>query len=322
MSCIFLDTSAVNTFKMCLHTPDRPCNNLANFMISCKIIVNPKSRQGSENLIDSWVDALRERGFTVDVERSTSEEHMQSIILENKDNVDLVIIAGGDGTVNAAAPALLKAKLPFAIIPLGTANDLARAVGMVKPVDIDKVCDAIERRHYRDLDLGTVGKHYFFNVAHVGLGVKVSKALSSESKKFLGVFSYLQAAISALKKRRGFKVELNVDGEKSTLSSIQLAVGNGRYYGGGNLIDCDSAIDDGKLSLYSIKPVSLMTLLTLAPALRRGTWLGHTEVFTVRGQNISVATDQAMHVHADGEPVCETPAEFSCKPSVLKILSL
>ncbi|HTF85508.1 MAG TPA: lipid kinase [Cellvibrio sp.] len=291
---------------------------MTNTVRTALLIVNPNSRSGSDADIQEGIALLEAAGIQLINTTSNSAEQTQRLIVEHCRTIDLVILGGGDGTISSAAPALYQHQLPFAILPLGTANDLARSLGMSG--DLLEAFQLIVKNHRSRMNLGVVNGHYFFNAANIGLGVRVTHELTPEIKKQWGVFSYLAAVFAALKKNRKFRATIRVDGKPYKVSSIQLAVGNGRYYGGGNVIDEYSTIDDGKLCLYSVPPLTLWELLTLAPLLRNGKQRLTDKIFTASGQRIEVNTSRLREIHADGEPVSITPALFEVIPEALEVI--
>lgn len=282
------------------------------------LIINPCSRMGGETDIKEGVELLERAGYTIIQTESTSAEHTGQLIDQYHAQVQLVILGGGDGTISSAAAALYRHHLTFAILPLGTANDLARSLGM--PNDVSAAFQNILENKRHRVNLGVVNGHYFFNAANIGLGVQVTRELTPEVKKTWGVFSYLKAVLSAFKHHRKFRATIIVDGQKHRVSSIQLAVGNGRYYGGGNVIDENSTIDDGLLQLYSLPPLKLWELLTLAPLLRSGKHSLATKTFCAAGKHIEVHVTRVRSIHADGEPVSSTPAIFEVIPRALEVI--
>ncbi|MBU2885524.1 lipid kinase [Gilvimarinus agarilyticus] len=283
------------------------------------LIVNPKARQCAEAELDAGIARLEQAGIKIEQYQSAGPEESRQAVLERKAALDLVIVGGGDGTISSMAGVLSECQLPLAVLPLGTANDLARSLGLTG--ELDNAFAAIEAGHRQFIDLGVVNGHYYFNVAHLGLGVKVTEELTDEVKKHWGVFSYLKALFAALARVKQFKVELKADGQWMKLRSIQLAVGNGRYYGGGNVVDEQCRINDGQLSLYSIRPQSLWELLALAPLLRDGKQRQADRVTLLRAKTIELITrPKEMEIHADGECVAKTPADFTLQRNALDVV--
>ncbi|MEN0037836.1 MAG: lipid kinase [Cellvibrio sp.] len=286
--------------------------------ITALLILNGNSRNGADADIEEGLAALENAGITLIQKNSGSTEETTKLIDEHRNLVQLVILGGGDGTISSAAPALYKHQLTFAILPLGTANDLARSLGI--PNNLSDAFQTIIDNHRGKINLGVINGHYFFNVAHIGLGVTVTHELTPEVKKKWGVFSYLKAVFSAFKHNKPFHVTIVANQKTYKLRSIQLAVGNGRYYGGGNVIDEKSEIDDGRLCLYSLPPSGFWELLTRAHLLRYGRHREMENTFTLFAQRIEIKTKRPKEIHADGEPVSKTPAVFEVIPEALEVI--
>jgi len=282
------------------------------------LLLNPNSRNGKDADIDEGIELLRNAGTEVISKTINQTDTATRLIEEFHEEIQLVIIGGGDGTINSALPALHQFNVPFAILPLGTANDLARTLDI--PTDIEGAFNVIYENHYRRINLGIVNDHYFLNVAHIGLGVKVTEELTPDLKRRWGVLSYLKAVLSAFKQNKRFYLNIQKDGKSCSMKSIQVAVGNGRYYGGGNVIDEDSEIDDGLLRLYSLYPLTFWQLLTCAPLLRFGKHKRTPNTFTMSGQEIQISTQPPLEIHADGEQVSRTPAVFKVIPEALSVI--
>ena len=120
------------------------------------------------------------------------------------------------------------------------------------------------------IDLGRANDKHFFNVASIGLSVAVARLIDPETKRRWGIAGYALTVLKALREHRPFRARIRCDGRFVQLHSIQIAVGNGRHYGGGLTVAADAAIDDHQLDLYSIGPASLARLILVAPALRTG----------------------------------------------------
>ena len=226
-----------------------------------------------------------------------------------RDEVGAVILAGGDGTLSAAAPALRDTGLPLGILPLGTANDLARTLAI--PTGADGAAAVILAGHRRRLDLGCVNGHLFFNVASLGLSVEITQRLTRVMKRRWGRLAYPIAAAAVIMQARRFSATIRVDGQDIPVKSMQVAVGNGRHYGGGMVVADDAAIDDGRLDVYSLEPRARWRLLWMARAFRDGEHDLLEEVRTLRCRSLEVRTRRRRHVSADGEIITRTPARFT-----------
>ncbi len=280
------------------------------------LIVNGYSRSGRA-AGDRAAQLLDAAGFAVLRGRTECREDVSRIIRQHRTDVDLVVVGGGDGTINAAAPGIVDTGLPLGVLPLGTANDLARTLGL--PLDLEDAVAVIADGQARRIDLGDVNGHPFFNVASLGFGVDLTRALTSDAKKRWGPLGYAVAGLRVLRRLRPFHVDIEIGGERIRSKTVHLAVGNGRHYGGGMTVSETAAIDDGRLDVYSLEVTSAWELLKLLPALRSGKTHDWTEIRTLVGQEIGVATRRERSVNADGEIVTRTPAVFRILHDALAI---
>jgi diacylglycerol kinase (ATP) len=286
---------------------------------SALLLINPNSRQGSAADLETGIQKLHEAGITVETVLSTDPAQTEKEISARHKNIDFVIVGGGDGTISSTAQSLYRHRLPFAILPLGTANDLARSLGI--PGNLDEAFALILGNNLRWIDLGAVNDHYFFNACHIGLGVSITHELTPELKKKWGVLSYCKAFINALADSGEFAVELTVDDVRHRMRALEITVGNGRYYGGGNIVDEKSSIDDGVLRLSCIYPKTVWELLAISPLIRKGKQDKAERTFCISGRHIEVKTPVRMEVHADGEPATQTPAHFKVIAKALQVFA-
>ncbi|GJD34486.1 lipid kinase [Methylobacterium aerolatum] len=278
------------------------------------LVCNAKARNGNVPL-DAIRQALREGGVTpVDPPKGADA---CAAIRALAGEVDFVILGGGDGTMNAAAPALVETGLPLAILPLGTANDLARSLGL--PLDPLAAARFIPTAEAQPVDLGWVNGHYYFNVASIGFSAELAGELTSEAKKRFGVFGYAVAAFRVLRKVRPFGVTIEHDGRTEKVVTIQVSVGNGRHYGGGMTVEQTASVDDGNLDFYSLEIAHWWRLIALLPALRRGTHGKAADVRAFKTREIRLTTRKPRPVNTDGELTTHTPAHFKVMPKILRI---
>lgn len=272
------------------------------------------SRTRSAGTLTDGLEVLRAHGIETLVETASEPA---TAIRRHRDRIDRIVVAGGDGSVNRALTPVLESGLPLGVVPMGTANDLARTLEL--PRDVVGACRVIAAGGLRRIDVGRVNNRHFLNVANIGLGVEVTRRLSGESKRRLGVLAYLYSAIDAVKAVRPFHVEIRCDDRIEHLRAVQVAVGNGCFYGGGMRISHQAAIDDHTLDLYALGPQSVTRLAALVPALRSGRLHEPESVLTMRGRKIDVHTHRPRTVTADGEWAGKTPARFRVLARALQV---
>ncbi|MBX6745183.1 MAG: lipid kinase [Acetobacteraceae bacterium] len=271
----------------------------------CLLVANPRSRRGSDPA--RIRDLLRDAGLDP-ILPDDADGRPAALIRAHAAAVDRVVLAGGDGTMNAAAPALLETGLPIGIIPLGTANDLARTLAI--PDDPAEAARVAADGRLHAIDLGLANDVPFFNVASIGFGVDLTRALTRDSKRRWGKLGYAAAALRVLARLQPFDAEIRCGGEAVRSRTVHVAVGNGRHYGGGMTVDERARIDDGKLSVFSLEVESLWRLALLLPSLRRGDPGRWREVWTAEGREVEIRTRHRRSVNTDGEITTHTPVRF------------
>lgn len=282
------------------------------------LVHNPGSKQG-EAPVEAAVKRLTERGVAVSLMETGSREEMAEAVVKRRAEFDCLIAAGGDGTANALAPAVLAAGAPMGVLPLGTANDLARTLDI--PFDVEKAADIIADGHRRTIDLGLANDIPFFNVASLGLAADLVEALDSGFKKRLGRWSYAVAAARVLLGAETFRAVIATPAGPIRVKSYQIAVGNGRYHGGGVAVRPDAEIDDALLDLYSLGRGSLWKVIAAAPLFKRGRHGVFREVRTARGRRLEIRTTEPMPVNLDGELATETPVVIEVKPRAIEVFA-
>ena len=136
-----------------------------------------------------------------------------------------------------------------------------------------------------------------------------------------GPFGYALAAARVLMKSRPFTARIKEKGEVTQVKTFQIAVGNGRHYGGGNVVQEDAEIDDGHLDLYSLEMSNVWKLAGMLRAFRSGTHGAWNEVRTARCVEFEIETKRPMPVNTDGEIVTSTPAKFLVHPAAITVFA-
>lgn len=262
------------------------------------------------------MEGLRADGLELISDKREGESVSQAIVRHRQD-VDLVIIGGGDGTLHDAIGSLIETQLPLGILPLGTANDLARTLNL--PLDLGQACAAITGGHLKAIDVGEANGTYFFNVASVGLSVDITRELTAEAKKRYGVFAYLFTAFKRTFSVQAFHAEIRTATETHRVKTVQIAVGNGRFYGGGMAVAEDASIDDGQLDLYSVEVDHWWKMFAVTPAILRGKQEQSMWIRTLRGAEFEVLTRRRRPINTDGEIHTYTPVKFRVLPQAIRV---
>ncbi|CAA0087557.1 Diacylglycerol kinase [Starkeya nomas] len=282
------------------------------------LLRNPKARRGQEE-IGPVIRRLEDGGLDVRVETFEALPEIARDIVRLQEEADLIIVCGGDGSVSSAGMAVMESGLPMGIIPMGTANDLARTLEL--PDDLVDAAAVIVKGETRRVDLGTVNGHAFFNVASIGLSARLAEGLDPVLKKHFGRLGYSLAALKVLAKARRFHATITEKGQSVEVDTYQISVGNGRHYGGGNVVQEDAEIDDGHLDLYSLEMTNLWKMALMLRSFRSGTHGAWREVRTARCVEFDIATRKPMPVNADGEIVTSTPAHFKVHPKAISVFA-
>lgn len=287
------------------------------------VVVNTLSRSGEEAYTRA-VRLLRELGVPVEETYALRKPERLPEAVEEVlgKGCDLLVLGGGDGSVSTVVDFLAGRETVLGLIPLGTANDFARTLEI--PVELEEACRTIACGKVVDVDLGLAGDNYFVNVATVGIGAEVTRALSPRLKKRFGSLAYPLAAIKAFFRHEPFSARLTFpegDHEPVELERLlQVAVGNGRFYGGGLAVSPEAGMDDKRLDVYAIRLGRYRDLIGVARYLRSGDFINQENVCQYRTRRVRVETEPELPVNIDGEVVARTPQEFRVVPDALRVM--
>ena len=280
------------------------------------LLGNPRARSGEET--PALVAPLEVLGLEVLLEMPDGIDRLQEVIRRVGPSVDRIVIAGGDGSIAPALPALLEVAKPLAVIPLGTANDLARNLGLPSAHAAQLALAA--EGSVRPIDLGSANGRPFLNAASIGLGAAVASLHQGDAKRWLGVLNYLRVLYLAWRRIRPFTVDITCDGVRHHGRFVHVAVLNGRFHGGGLEPRPDGAIDDGRLDLYALRDGPMFRLMRILAALRlRG--MASEVIFRLAGTHITIRTQRARRVNVDGELCMETPLTLEIMPRALRVVA-
>jgi diacylglycerol kinase (ATP) len=234
--------------------------------------------------------------------------------------VGRLIVGGGDGTLSTAAARLAMREAVLGVIPLGTANDFARTLGI--PARLADAAAVAAGSHVREVDLARANDQFFLNVASVGMSVTTTRLLSPRLKRWLGPASYAVAGGLAFARHPTFEVRIDTPAGSSSGRVHQVVVGNGRFYGGGVLVARQSTLDDGALAIYTLGRRSRWDLLRTVALLRFRVPLDRPGDIFLQTPNAFVATLPAgKRVNLDGEIRTTTPVSFAVVSKALRVLT-
>ncbi len=282
---------------------------------STLLIINAGSHSGGDDIARA-TERLQQAG-PVDVVRPESAGALPEAIRLRGDQFDRIVLGGGDGTINLALDALLEVDRPVGILPLGTANDLARSLEI--PRKLDRAVDVILAGHLRRIDAARVNDVSFINAIGIGMGPQMTREMDSESKSQLGVLAYVKGMAQVLKRPRVFHARIKSEDRSSEGEYVQITIANGIHYGGGMTIADDAKLNDGRLDVLLVPKQGHLSLLGNTLQFRTGYTRAADSLTHWRCCEISIETDPTMAVTADGEFLTETPVECRVIPSCLAI---
>lgn len=233
---------------------------------------------------------------------------------------DAVIAAGGDGTVNEVLNGLLGTVVPLGILPLGTANDFARQLGL--PNDPRAALALLLEHEPRLMDIGLLNGRAFLNVSCAGFGAETTAETSAAVKGVLGSIAY---AVTGIRKLAG-DVEgrwarFSGPGFSRDLEYLLFAVGNARATGAGVTITPLARVDDGLLDLCVVEPVARRAFAGLLLELKRGDHLDRDGVHYVQTSWVRVESEVPVAVNVDGEALSLTTLEYAVAAGAVRVLA-
>ncbi len=288
------------------------------------VVANPSAGRGKGGRLIGKVDRLLNAAGVPHTFRITeSADDLRRHARAAADaRADVVAVLGGDGSIGLAADSVLGTETSLAILPSGTADDFAKAVGVgrletavralaerhVVPIDVVRVTTGAERRH-------------FVNIAGAGFDSEVSEAANAMRIDLGATGTYLAAIVKTLSSFTPAVFRIHVDGREAIEGTHMLVVvGNGISYGGGMRVTPDASVVDGLLDVLLLRELTKSAFLLAFPRVFRGTHVTHPAVRTIRATSLRVEADRRMQVYADGERVGPLPAVFEVVPSALPLV--
>lgn len=279
------------------------------------LLVNPHSRQGHAKL-DEIRSALLNAGFQIVNEPESSSSFAEAIYAHAAE-ADLALVAGGDGSVNAALPGLLDRNLPLLFLPMGTANNLARTLNL--PADIPSSIRMIREGRLRKIDIGLANDIPFVNLIGLGLSTQVNRLVRPQLKKWIGSLAFIATALKVVLRMTPFRAVIVCDGQTHLATTWQITVCNGRNYGAGLTIDEEASLNDKTLHGLSTELEKWWHIFFIWRSFLLGRLKTISDVRCFQGSEITISTRRPMHVDVDGDVKTKTPIKISVLPKALAI---
>jgi len=289
-----------------------------------RLILNGKSAQRPD--VRAAVKAVRSAGHDVsvrvtweagDTQRLTGEAIAQA----SGEGIDVLVAGGGDGTVNEVVSAALDFLGPdvavpfsFGVLPLGTANDFARGIGL-DPDDLMQCLKLAARGTAKRTDVGMVNGRAFVNVATGGFGTSVTTQTDPKLKKMLGGAAYIFTGLHRFRDLVASSGRITADGFEWEGAFLALAIGNGKQAGGGVELCPDAILDDGLLDLTVIpSPTADDVPDLLVQVLEKGPESLREAVVMKKLNAVTVESDNPLQINLDGEPLHSKKLEIVALP--------
>jgi lipid kinase YegS len=289
---------------------------------SWRLIVNGKS--AGDPALREAVHAVRQRGQALEVRVTWESGDAARYAAEAvRDQVDVVIAGGGDGTINEIVNGILQAEAAsgpiLGILPYGTANDFAVSCGI--PLDDPAAAlRLVAETNPTRIDIGQVNDRYFINVATGGFGAEVTASTPPQMKRTLGGVAYpLMALITASRMTPHQGKLVTPDGEQAG-QMVLAAVGNGRQAGGGFQVCPHAVLNDGLLDVMIVQDVSLLEFGVLVNELRNMDAPDNQHVSYHQLPWLEVQMEHELQLNLDGEPLRSTRFRFEVLPNRLEVV--
>ena len=275
---------------------------------SVHIIYNPAAGSAKPKLISRATRKLQNFGMAVSVEE-TAGPNMAGAMAQNA-TADILVAAGGDGTVREVIDGLADTEKSLAIFPMGTANVLAAEMGL-KP-DVDAVVNTIRYGIARPLHLGTVNGQHFAVMASIGFDADVVADVSLPLKKWIGRFAYVIEAMRQLIIFRPKNFTLNIDGIDYQCGGA--IISNGKYYGGKFICAPSAQVTDARLQICLLRSSNRIDIMNYVIALNLGKFPKCTGVQVLEGHKFKIDGPRAV-LQADGDIIGHSPITIVGKAS-------
>ncbi|QWU16934.1 diacylglycerol kinase [Paenibacillus sophorae] len=293
-------------------------------MKTARLIYNPTSgREEMRRRLADILDRLDQGGIEATTHATTGEGDATAAAADAVNRgYDLIIAAGGDGTLNEVVNGMAeKPNLPpLGVLPLGTTNDFARAMGI--PKHWEESCDLIIQQQSRLIDLGKANDRYFINIAGGGTLTELTYEVPSRLKTMMGQLAYYLKGIEKMASLSPTELVIRASGQELIHDEFMLfLIANTNSVGGFEKLAPDARIDDGLFDVIALKKCNLAELIRLVTLALRGEHLQDKKVVYFRTNEMEVTSPGHVQLNLDGELGGTLPGHFRILPQHLRIFA-
>ncbi len=292
--------------------------------MSIVAIINPISGAGADSSaakrrIDLVHSEARRRGLSADIHLTERSGHARELAAASAAaNVDLVIVWGGDGTINETGAALIGSNTTMGLVPAGSGNGLAAALGASHD-PLAALASAFDGET-RTIDAGLMGNRAFFNIAGIGFDARIARLFNARGAGRRGPLPYIMIGLREGCRYAGAEYSIDLDGDRRRVRALLIAFANGREYGSGARIAPLAELDDGLLDAAIVEYRPLFARFWDARHLAKGTADRARSVSMKRVTRAVIETEGTMEFHVDGElGVAERRIDVRILPAALKV---
>ncbi|WP_066391018.1 diacylglycerol kinase [Neobacillus mesonae] len=282
-------------------------------MKRARLIYNPTSgREMIKRHLPEILEKLEKAGYEASCHATTGAgDATQAARIAVERQYDVVIAAGGDGTINEVVNGLAEQEYrpKLGIIPSGTTNDFARALHI--PRDVSSAVDIITNGELIPVDIGRINDKYFINIAGGGRLTELTYEVPSKLKTMLGQLAYYLKGMEMLPSIKASHLRIEYDGKLFEGEAMMFLVGLTNSIGGFEKLSPDSSINDGLFSLLILKKVNLAEFVRVSTLAIRGEHVNDPNVIYTKANHIKVQSAEKVQLNLDGEFGGLLPAEFA-----------
>lgn len=262
------------------------------------LIVNAASKTGADQFETAKNGLIAAGVELIEAKAIKDPDTLEAEVKAAVERAPMVIVGGGDGTLSSAVDHFLGTETVFGLLPLGTANSFARALGV--PLDLQLAIEVIAGGRRKRIDLGEIDGDYFANTASIGLSPLIAESVPPRLKKFLGRFAYFVWGLRCAFEFQPFRLKIQEGDKTHSLWSTEVRIANGGHFGGVELVET-AKLDSGEIVIEAVTGRSLLRLAWtwFMAVLRLKT--GKQNITELRGPEFRIRTRPRLWVSVDGE---------------------